>query len=108
MLKMRKYEAFEKMTKLCGPWNTWGRAEHIAYGLIRGIPYEKMERTANDNPHAVEFSGVLWKIGAWPENPCDGRGSWLLPRELRDECNKLVIWVKKVPRIKHDEVESAE
>ncbi len=110
MLKMKKYEAFAKMTKLFGAWNTWGRAEHIAYGLVRGVPYAKMERCSNDNPLSVSIESCLWAIGAFPEHPKpadDGRFR-SAPREIYEEVKALVVWVKKEPRVKKDKEEAAE
>lgn len=108
MKTMKKSEAFEKMVELFGEWRTWGRAEHIAYGLIRGIPYERMERCSNDNPHATSFEHRLWKLGAWPEHPYPTDTRYpSVPREIRDEASALVKWVKKEPRVKK-EVEAAE
>ncbi len=104
MLKMKKYEAFAKMTKLCGPWNMWGRAEHIAYGLVRGVPYERMESSANDNPHAVMYIDVLWKVGAWSEHPApEGNGFRSPPNVCYQEAITLVKWIKKTPRLKNVE-----
>ncbi len=102
MLKMKKYEAFAKMTKLFGPWNTWSRAEHIAYGLARGVPYASMEASANDNPLAVCIESRLWSLGVFPEYPKpieDGKYH-AIPREIYSEINALVVWVKKKPRVK--------
>ncbi len=110
MLKMKRYEAFAKMTKLAGPWNTWGRAEHIAYGLVRGVPYVKMERCSNDNPLAVAVEDRLWSLGAFPDHPkptADGKYH-SIPREVYEEVKALVVWVKKEPRVKRDKDEAAE
>ena len=106
MLKMKRYEAFEKMTKQCGPWNTWGRAEHIAYGLVRGVPYARMERCSNDNPNAVTWKHVLWKLGAFEEHPYVEGG--YLPQALYNVEADLVVWVKKEPRVKRSKDEAAE
>lgn len=110
MLKMKRYEAFAKMTKMAGPWNTWGRAEHLAYGLVRDVPYARMERCANDNPLAVAVEKRLWELGAFPEHPKsseDGKYH-CVPREIYDEVKTLVVWVKKTPRVKREKVEAAE
>jgi hypothetical protein len=39
MEKLKKQEAFKRATEAFGEWKTWGRAQHLAYGLIRGVPY---------------------------------------------------------------------
>ena len=110
MLKMKQYEAFAKMTKMFGPWNTWGRAEHIAYGLVRGVPYARMERCSNDNPLATLVEDRLWALGAFPEHskPAEDGKYRSVPREIYDEVKALVVWVKKEPRVKRNKDEAAE
>lgn len=107
---MKRYEAFAKMTKLFGPWNTWGRAEHIAYGLARGVPYARMERCSNDNPPSYEAARVLWKLGAFEghEPPPTSSAYPSVPHALYDEVIKLVVWLKKEPRVKRKTPEAAE
>jgi len=107
MLKMKKYEAFAKMTKLFGPWNTWGRAEHLAYGLVRGVPYERMERCCNDNPLCMGVEACLWALGAFSEHPKSVENGEFrcVPHEIYDAVNALVVWIKKTPRVKKDKVE---
>jgi hypothetical protein len=110
MLKLSKKVAFGLMIKHFGPWKTWDRAAHIAYGLIRGVPYSRMERCSNDNPRATMFDYALWKLGAWPDYPyiqVPGRFS-SINREHQQEALSLVVWVKKQPRVKHVEVEAAQ
>jgi hypothetical protein len=101
MLKLKKKVAFELMVKSFGPWNTWGRAEHLAYGLIRGVEYSRMERYSNDNPHSVGIARDLWQIGAWEEHQY-AEGKWP-PRACYDEVEKLVVWVKKPIRVIQDQ-----
>lgn len=48
ILYIKKFEAFQRAIKAFGPWNTWGRLEHLAYGLVRGVTYARMEATSND------------------------------------------------------------
>lgn len=49
ILYIKKFEAFQRAIKAFGPWNTWGRLEHLAYGIVRGVAYARMERTSNDD-----------------------------------------------------------
>lgn len=103
MLKLKKQVAFELMVKSFGPWNTWGRAQHLAYGLIRGVEYSRMERYSNDNPHAVTVDYALWRLGAWEEHPFVNDGKFRsIPRECYDEVQKLIVWVKKPVRAIED------
>lgn len=48
ILYIKKFEAFQRAIKAFGPWATWGRLEHLAYGLVRGVAYARMEATSND------------------------------------------------------------
>lgn len=100
---MKKKAAFEAAIKTFGPWSSWGRAEHIAYGLIRGVEYSRMERSCNDNPHALALGHRLRDLGAWPEHvvPADGKFR-SLTRECYDEVARLVVWVKKEPRVRRE------
>lgn len=102
MLKLKKFEAYARMTKLFGPWSTWGRAHHLAYGLIRGVPYAAMERTANDSPWATSYIEALWKLGGWPEHPYpEDHPAWKpTPPAVTREAAGLVAWVKKEPRVR--------
>jgi hypothetical protein len=93
---IKKKEAFKRAIAAFGPWNTWGRAHHLAYGLIRGVAYSRMEKCANDNPHSVPIEWLLYQLGAWPEVKV--ANSWSLPREMREEVAKLIVWVRKTPR----------
>lgn len=106
MLMLKKKVAFELMVKFFGPWNTWDRAAHLAYGLIRGIEYSRMERCSNDNPHAVGVVRALWQLGAWEEHPYTENKC--PPWACYDEVAKLVVWVKKEPRVKKNADEAAE
>lgn len=99
MLKLKRSEAFERAVKAFGPWNTWSRGQHIAYGLARGVPYSSMERTANDNPHAIysgpSFEACLVQLGVLENVPFAQYEAW---RARQDELAALVVWVRKEPR----------
>lgn len=97
MEKLKKTEAFKRALAAFGSWKTWGRAEHLAYGLIRGVPYAAMERCSNDNPHAVNIAWALNKLGAWPAYTKVER-PWEVPADCRQEAERLVVWVRKTPR----------
>lgn len=104
MEKVKKKEAFKRAIAAFGEWRSWGRAEHLAYGLIRGVPYAVMEKCANDDSHAFlgmwghcsSIRAALHKLGAWPEYAAAQYIS--LPKECLDEVKVLVVWTKKVPR----------
>lgn len=104
MQTMKKKEAFARALKVFGPWNTWRREHHLAYGLIRGIPYSRMEKCSNDNPLSVSVEYALWALGAWPEcpKPTDGKFHGI-PIEYRKETWGMIEWVHKTirgPRIR--------
>ncbi len=104
MVTLKRNKAFEQMIANFGPWNTWGRAQHIAYGLMRGVEYSRMEKYSNDNPHAWPIVRTLWQLGAWEEHPyAEGK---FPPRACYDEVEKLVVWVPKPAR--EPAVEAAE
>lgn len=108
MITLKKKEAFAAALKAFGPWHTWGRAQHLAYGLIRGVPYEKMERCANDSPFSVMFERSLQKLGAWPEFPFDPENRWNLPSSVYNkEAYNLISWVRKTPRKKKPSLETS-
>lgn len=67
MEKIKKSEAFKRAVAAFGEWRTWTRSQHIAYGLIRGVPYSAMERYANDNVDHFRITSALIALGAWPE-----------------------------------------
>jgi hypothetical protein len=99
MQTMKRNEAYARAIKVFGPWNAWKREHHLAYGLIRGISYSKMEKCCNDNPLAVPVEYALWALGAWPENvkPNDGKFH-CIPIEYCKETWGLIQWVKKPVR----------
>lgn len=97
MLTMKKRLARESVERCCGPWKGWGRAQHLAYGLLRGVAYERMERCANDNPLAVPLVRVLLDAGAFGDVVVSLH-AWI-PREIQDEVERLVVWVRKPPRV---------
>lgn len=102
MKTMKKIAAFKKMTETFGPWKTWSRADHLAYGLVRGIEHSRMEKCSNDNPPTYEVARKLWDLGAYEEHaapPKDGKYRQV-PREIVDEVCSLITWVKKEPRVK--------
>lgn len=102
MLILKKFEAFERAVKAFGPWNTWSRGHHLAYGLARGVPYARMERTANDNPwscwpgvhRSLVALGVMEDLSAVPY--ADVRHDD--PRRHLDPA--VMVWVHKVPRVR--------
>lgn len=110
MKTMKKIAAFKKMTELFGPWKTWGRAEHLAYGLVRGVEHSRMEKCSNDNPPTYEVARHLWKLGAFEAHeppPNDGKYR-SVPHEIHSEVGRLITWVKKEPRVKLGTVEAAQ
>lgn len=110
MKTMKKFAAFKKMTELFGPWKTWGRAEHLAYGFVRGVEHSRMEKCSNDNPPSYSVALRLWELGAFEEHPAppkDGKYR-SVPREIHDEIAKLITWIKKEPRVKKPADEAAE
>ena len=101
MLKLKKKQAYELMVNYFGPWYSWGRAQHLAYGLARGIHYVKMEKCSNDNPFAVPFEFYLWKLGCFPEHPyIEGKKWYQVPDAVLQEIREHVKWIKKEPRVK--------
>ncbi len=110
MKTMKKFEAFKKMVEKFGPWNTWSRSEHIAYGLARGVPYARMERCSNDNPPTYSVASDLWKIGAFEEHeapPKDGKCR-PVPGDVFKQVSDMIVWVKKEPRVKKPADEAAQ
>lgn len=110
MKTMKKFAAFKKMTELFGAWNTWSRADHLAYGLIRGVEHSRMERCSNDNPPTYEVARKLWDLGAFEEHPAppkDGKYR-SVPSEITSAVRDLITWVKKEPRVKKPADEAAE
>lgn len=96
MVILKRRKAFELMIANFGPWNTWGRGEHLAYGLLRGVEYSRMEKYSNDDPHSTDVVRVLWKLGAWEEHPyVQGK---LIPVACYDEVSRLIVWNKKPVR----------
>ncbi len=98
MIKLNKKVAFKRMVNLCGNWNTWSRNEHIAYGLIRGIDYERMEKYANDCPCHSSIARILWKLNIWEEYPYveDNTGIFKsAPIRCYEEVHMLVRWNRK-------------
>lgn len=111
MKTMKKTAAFKKMTETFGPWKTWSRADHLAYGLIRGVEHSRMERCSNDNPPTYEVACRLWELGAFEAHqpPAKEPGRFRSPpREVHDEVRTLIVWVKKEPRVKKTSDEAAE
>jgi hypothetical protein len=104
MLKiMKRKNAFELMLKNFGPWKTWGRVQHLAYGLLRGVPYSKMERCSNDNPPEYLVGRLLYEIGAFEQFPPPKKEPgkyYSTPGEINKFMHTLIVWVKKQPRTK--------
>lgn len=103
MEKLKKFEAFSRAQALFGPWRTWHRSQHVAYGLVRGVPYSAMEKCCNDAPPWGSIAFALARLGAWPEVVVPaGAKPWQVPVGLtqahRDEVAALVQWVHKTPR----------
>ncbi len=99
MEKIKKFEAFQRAQAAFGPWRTWHRSQHVAYGLVRGVPYVSMERCSNDAPPWYSISRALAQLGAWPEvKPPTGSEFFSPPDAVRREVEALVVWVRKTPR----------
>ena len=96
MEKLKKEEAFARAQAAFGPWREWGRRQHVAYGLIRGVPYVAMERCSNDNPPT--YGIALAHLGAWPELKPVKDKPLIVPEAQRQEVKALVVWVHKKPR----------
>lgn len=108
MLKLKRKEAFDRAVALFGPWGSWGRAEHVAYGLIRGCEYARMERCANDAPPMLNITRNLGYLGAWADW-APAKGTFALPPPAVDaDVSALVEWVRKTPRPKRQAPEAAE
>lgn len=102
---MKKYQARAAALAAFGPFNTWGRAEHLAYGLVRGVAYSRMEKCSNDNPHAFPLGHKLRELGAWPEHVVANDGKFhSLSKECYDEVQALVVWVRKEPRVRRPHI----
>jgi len=127
MEKLKKSEAFQRALSVFGDWRTWGRSQHVAYGLIRGVPYVAMEKYANDRPEHTSIASALARLGAWPEpwEAEDNRAWWArifgpkpaeTPPQIPDprklafkqahdnvrEVEALVVWVQKPVRVKRE------
>ena len=110
MKTMKKIAAFKLMIEKFGPWNTWSRAEHLAYGLIRGVEHARMERCSNDNPPTYQVARHLWEADAFEGHeapPKDGKFR-SVPSEIYTAVNEMIVWVKKEPRVKRTADEAAE
>lgn len=96
MNTFKKSYAFAAVVKAFGPWNTWGRREHLVYGLIRGVEYSRMERCSNDNPDPYTLEYIMRRdlkdLKLWPEETT--------VNERQRELASLVVWMKKEPRVK--------
>lgn len=99
MLILKRSEAFERAVKAFGPWNTWRRGHHLAYGLARGVAYAVMERTANDNPLACwpSIQDGLVRLGVLPDLKAGTYEERLVQQR---EVESLIFWVHKVPRVR--------
>lgn len=95
---LKKYEAFARAVEAFGDWRTWGRNEHIAYGLIRGVPHPSMEKYSNDAPQHYGISAALFKLGAWPQPEGAPRPSYDILTAYSQEVAALVVWVRKPVR----------
>lgn len=110
MNTLKKRDAYRFMVENYGPWKTWGRFQHLAYGLMRGVAYERMERYANDNPLSdCELWYALWKAGCFEEFPyVAGTRSWNTPHETYMYVRSIVTWVKKPVRARVEPSSNAE
>lgn len=98
MLKLKKIDAFKLACDKFGPWESWGRSEHLAYGIMRGIPYSSMEKYANDNPHACNGVAMnLWKLEIFKEEYPLENMKWEFCRKVEKE---IAVWVRKPIRVK--------
>lgn len=109
MEKLKKSEAFIRATQVFGAWGTWSRWEHLAYGLIRGVPYTAMEKCSNDALDHWNIHKALLRLGAWPvvyqfeKDKPEPKMDWSTQTSLINEIKPLVIWVRKTirgPRIR--------
>lgn len=128
MEKLKKREAFDRAVQAFGDWRGWSRWQHIAYGLIRGVSYPRMERSSNDWLDHYGITRALMQLGAWPEPVAEEtpRSWWerLFSKKAVDrkaafpsyesikprlaEVAALVVWVKKTPRVKKERVQRVE
>lgn len=126
MEKLKRHEAYDRAVAAFGEWRTWNRSEHIAYGLIRGVPYASMERYANDSPSMYSITLSLVRLGAWPEPQLEEtprswwerlfgkkaadptRTAYELVSKRIDEVQPLVKWVRKPVREKRVRPQRAE
>lgn len=102
MEKLNKYEAFTRAVAAFGAWRTWSRSEHVAYGLIRGVPYSAMERYCNDAPQHYNIASALLKLGAWPAPEGAPRPSYEILTKYTQDVAALVVWVRKPVRVKRE------
>ena len=101
MERLKKREAFERAVKAFGPWRSWGRAQHVAYGIARGTSYARMEKCSNDIPPWYAIALSLALLGVWPEVKVETnkpRWAWMVPAETAREVEAVIPWTKKVPR----------
>jgi len=100
ILYIKKYEAFQRAIKAFGPWATWGRLDHLAYGLVRGVAYARMERTSNDNFCYLSLAERIQQLDGFPEKW--GKEYNKANHDLRQaavkELQALCPRVQKVPR----------
>ncbi len=111
MKTMKKTAAFKLMTEMFGQWNTWGRAEHLAYGLLRGVEHSRMEKCSNDNPPVYDVACKLWELDAFEDHSAPKKEPGRFrspPREVYNHVKTLIVWTKKVPRVKKVADEAAE
>lgn len=94
---LKKKEAFKLMIELFGPWKTWERHHHVAYGLIRQVPYRKMEKYSETKLTPYYVAWCLMLLGAFPDY-LDKKWKevkiWNTPRELSKQVEPLIPWLK--------------
>jgi len=109
MEKLKRKEAFDRAVAAFGPWKSWTRSNHLAYGLIRGVEYARMERCSNDAPPIYDAARSAARLGAWPdfEPKPNSWGIFSVPDAYYAEICSAVRWVRKTPRRKPEAFDEA-
>lgn len=71
----RWYGMVDAATSLRGSRASYARSLNIASGLIRGIPYRKIEAKCNEAPNAEEILEIIQSHASWRE-----KREWTLER----------------------------
>lgn len=82
MEKLKKKEAFCRAVAAFGEWRTWSRADHIAYGLVRGNG-EMLERYSASLQHHVRADEArsLARVQRYSSKYARGRSACRLGQE---------------------------